>query len=202
MAANGQLPPSDLAPIAQGQLAKANHCAAAWNAMNVEARSLGVELIPTGSKSSYRTYSQQQELYQDYLNGTGALAAVPGTSNHGWGVAVDVATQEMRSMIDRIGKKYGWDKDTSDAPSEWWHLKHLAGVWSGSDPGPTGSGLTEDQVTGVASVVSARGDLHTFVQVEDGSVHYSWQGKGSTGWSGGEPGKSVAGLSPFAPAPK
>lgn len=68
----------------------------------LELRTRGVEIIPTGSKSSYRTYEQQVELYNAYLNGTGNLAAVPGTSNHGWGLAVDVATQQMRSTIDAI----------------------------------------------------------------------------------------------------
>jgi len=73
---NGQLPPEALSPIAQGQLA--NDAAAAWNAMNVKARELGCELLPTGSASSYRTLAQQEALYQNYLNG-GSLAAKPGT---------------------------------------------------------------------------------------------------------------------------
>lgn len=47
MASNGNLPQSDLAPIAAGQLAK--EAAAAWNAMNVDSRKrFGVELRPTG----------------------------------------------------------------------------------------------------------------------------------------------------------
>jgi len=142
MSANGKMKDSELAPIASGQLA--NAAAAAWNAMNVEARKKGGELLPTGSKSSYRTYAQQQELYNDYLNGNGALAAVPGTSNHGWGLAVDVATQQMRSTIDKIGRKYGWAKEWSDAPSEWWHLKYKSGVWSGKDPGPKGDKGEDD----------------------------------------------------------
>ena len=95
MAANGQLPPEALAPIASGQLEKT--AAAAWNAMNVEARANGLQLVPTGSKSSYRTYAQQQELYDLYRSGRGNLAAVPGTSNHGWGLAVDLATTQMRA---------------------------------------------------------------------------------------------------------
>jgi hypothetical protein len=136
MAANGRLPDTDLAPIASGRLRK--DAAAAWNSMNVEARRLGCELLPTGSKSSYRTFEQQQELYALYRSGRGNLAAVPGTSNHGWGVAVDVATREMRAMIDRIGAKYGYRKSTSDAPSEWWHLR-FNGSFTGSDPGPRGT---------------------------------------------------------------
>ena len=140
MASNGQLPSSDLAPIAGGQLTKA--AAAGFNAMNVESRKrYGVELRPTGSMSSYRTYAQQQYLYNLYLSGKGNLAAVPGTSNHGWGVAVDFATPQMRSIVDAIGAKYGWSKSWSDAPSEWWHIRYEAGHYNGPDPGPDGKGL-------------------------------------------------------------
>ena len=200
MADNGQLPDSALAPIAQGRLAKDNYCAASWNAMNVEARSLGLELVPTGSMSSYRTLAQQEQLYQNYLNG-GALAAVPGTSNHGWGLAVDTPDSRYWDMIQRIGAKYGWQKAWSDAPSEPWHVKYRAGVWSGSDPGPSGSGLVEADVFGTASVVSASGAMHVFAEAADGSIYYCWQRAGETSWSGGAPGQSVASLSRFAPAP-
>jgi LAS superfamily LD-carboxypeptidase LdcB len=138
MANNGNLPPSDLAPIKNGQLRK--DAAAAWNAMNAECRANGVELRPTGSKSSYRTYAQQVELWNLYQSGGGNLAARPGTSNHGWGIAVDLASQQMRSMLDRVGDKYGWSKRTSDAPSEWWHIRWREGSWRGADPGPEGRG--------------------------------------------------------------
>lgn len=137
MASNGNLPASDLAPIAGGQLAKS--AAAGFNAMNVESRKrYGVELRPTGSMSSYRTYAQQQYLYDLYLSGRGNLAAIPGTSNHGWGLAVDFATPQMRSIVDSIGAKYGWSKSWSDAPSEWWHIRYASGHYSGPDPGPSG----------------------------------------------------------------
>ncbi len=106
--------------------------------MNAHARRLGVELYPTGSMSSYRTYAQQVYLYNEYRAGRGSLAATPGTSNHGWGLAVDVATMEMRSTIDRIGRVYGWSKEWSDAQSEWWHLKWLVGSWRGVDVGQSG----------------------------------------------------------------
>lgn len=138
MASNGKLPASDLAPIAGGRLAKAP--AAAWNAMNVEARRSGLELRPTGSRSSYRSYVDQQYLWNEYRAGRGNLAAKPGTSNHGMGLAVDVATPQMRAMIDRVGERFGWAKKWSDAPSEWWHLTYRTGVWSGTDPGPNGGG--------------------------------------------------------------
>jgi hypothetical protein len=197
---NGKLPDSALTGITQGRLAIEDSCAASWNTMNITARAHGCELRPTGSMSSYRTYDQQVQLYQNYLDG-GSLAAQPGTSNHGWGLAVDVATQDMRAMIDRIGRQYGWAKEWSDAPSEWWHLKYRAGVWSGSDPGPSGSGLTSADVQDTASVVSASGALHVFAQDHAGGVWYCWQNAGQTAWSGGEPGRQIAALAKLAPPP-
>jgi hypothetical protein len=67
-----------------------------------------------------------------------ANAAVPGTSNHGWGLAVDVPLW-VRRVVDRIGAKFGWCKCWSDAAQEWWHLKWRAGAWErrpdpGTDP--------------------------------------------------------------------
>jgi len=190
---NGKLPASALAPIAQGSLAI--ECAAGWNALNVEARANGLELVPTGSKSSYRSYEQQVELYNAYLNGTGNLAAKPGTSNHGWGTAVDLATPDMRSMVDRIGAKYGWSKSWSDAPSEWWHVCYQAGHYSGPDPGPSGQAVqppTEETVVAIAAVVKQDGRIEVFVQTEGQSndtVWHTWQVAVNGGWAGSDKGK-------------
>ena len=75
--------------------------------------------------SAYRTYDQQAELYQQYLDGAGPPAAPPGTSEHNLGTAVDLATEEMRSVVDVIGGAYGWGKYT--APDEWWHISFVGG---------------------------------------------------------------------------
>lgn len=200
MAANGRLPASALAPIAGGQLERT--AAAAWNAMNVEARRNGLELRPTGSRSSYRNYADQEHFWNLYQSGKGNLAARPGTSNHGWGLAVDVATQGMRSMIDRIGRKYGWAKAWSDAPSEWWHLKYRAGVWSGKDPGPTGSGAPappkpptpepirrEDMIT---AILNHNGRLEIIVEKANGQVWHTWQTSAGGSFVGAEAGKRRA----------
>jgi len=108
--------------------------------MNVESRKrFGVTIVPLGSRSSYRTYFAQQQLYIGCRPG---WCAVPGTSNHGWGLAVDLANRYFRSIIDRIGAKYGWAKRCSDASFEWWHVKYNPGctgaTWRGRDPGPYG----------------------------------------------------------------
>jgi hypothetical protein len=60
-----------------------------------------------------------------------ANAAVPGTSNHGLGLAVDVP-QSTRTIIDQIGEPFGWAKKWSDAPQEPWHIKYRTGSFAGA----------------------------------------------------------------------
>jgi hypothetical protein len=192
VSSNGHLTPSELAPIAGGQLAL--QPAAAWNAMNVEARARGLELLPNGRMSSYRTYGQQVMLWRLYESGQGNLAAVPGSSNHGFGMAVDLATPQMRTMVDRIGRRYGWAKEWSDAPSEWWHIKYQVGIWSGPDPGPYGQPpqAPEDSVA-IQAVVKQNGAIELFVEKSDGSIWHTWQTAPNSGWWGAETGKRTAG---------
>ena len=98
--------------------------AAAWNEMRSAGLSTyGVDIYPAGPVSAYRTYDQQAALYDDFLNGVGAPANPPGTSAHELGTSVDVATPEMRSVVDSLGPAYGWGK--AHAPGEWWHVDYL-----------------------------------------------------------------------------
>ncbi|MFL5859767.1 MAG: LysM peptidoglycan-binding domain-containing protein [Solirubrobacteraceae bacterium] len=121
-------PASGLAPIycPCGTDYLAAPAAAEWNAMRQASISTyGVDIYPAGPLSAYRTYDQQAYLYQQYLNGTGAPANPPGTSPHELGDSVDVATPEMRSIVDSIGSSYAWGK--VHGPSEWWHVDYLGG---------------------------------------------------------------------------
>ena len=113
-------------PSPYGQLPLAPAAADAWNAMRSEALgAYGTDIYPGGPASAYRTYQQQAELYEAYLAGYGAPANPPGTSSHELGTAVDVATPQMRSLVDQIGWKYGWGK--LHAPGEWWHVDYGGG---------------------------------------------------------------------------
>lgn len=130
MPLNGRFQDRDLAPIPGGRLRR--DAARAFNAMNAESvRRYGVTLHPGGPLSSYRTVGQQQYLWGLYRAGRGNLAAYPGSSNHGWGLAIDLATPQMRHIVDEIGAPYGFAKRWSDAPTEWWHLRYREGVWDG-----------------------------------------------------------------------
>lgn len=102
----------------------ASNAAANWNAMRQESLSLyGIDLYPAGSLSAYRSYAQQLYLYNLYLSGQGGLAAVPGTSSHEYGIALDLADPSMRTVVDQIGAQYGWAK--TEAPDEWWHVNYV-----------------------------------------------------------------------------
>jgi len=95
---------------------------------------LNVEIRPAGPVSSYRTFAGQEHFWRLYRSGRGNLAARPGTSNHGWGLAVDLGDGgrgSMRRAVDQVGEKYGWAKKWSDAPGEPWHLRYRPGAWNG-----------------------------------------------------------------------
>lgn len=129
---NGKLPKGSLAPItkaANGQQSYLRKDAArAFMAMNAESeRRFGVTLRTPSARTAYRTYAEQQYFWDLYQSGQGNEAAEPGTSNHGWGLAVDLNTTQMRQIVDQIGKKYGFAKEWSDAPGEWWHIKWREG---------------------------------------------------------------------------
>lgn len=126
MYANGKIPSSALSPIPGGKLE--HNAAAAWNAMRAYiGKAHGVWIRPLGPNSSYRTYESQQYFWNLYQRGDGNVAARPGTSNHGWGKAVDVATQEMAALIRRYGSKFGWSWDEGRRAGEWWHFRYIGG---------------------------------------------------------------------------
>lgn len=129
MATNGNIPASDLGPIAGGgQLV--HPAAAAWNAMAAHIyHETGVKIASNGSLSTYRTYAQQVYMKSVY----GSNAATPGTSNHGWGLAVDT---DDSYYVNKYGAPFGYQKAWSDASWEPWHMKYAAGHYSGKNPGP------------------------------------------------------------------
>lgn len=95
--------------------------AASWEAMRQEAlASYGVDLMPAGTLSAYRSPEQQSYLYDLFVSGAGAPADPPGSSSHERGVAVDVADEAMAGVIDEIGADYGF---VATIPGEWWHFE-------------------------------------------------------------------------------
>lgn len=128
---NGQFPASALRSIGNG-LYLAQAAALAWLALNAAShRRYGVGIR---ARTAYRNLALQWYFWRLYISGRGNLAAYPGTSNHGWGIAVDLYSTGDRSRLNAIGAPFGWSKAWSDAPGEWWHIRYRSGIWSGKIP--------------------------------------------------------------------
>jgi GH25 family lysozyme M1 (1,4-beta-N-acetylmuramidase) len=132
---NGQLPESALSPAATGvHCAKplgqfSNEAAAAYNTAALAA---GKRLPTNGCSSAYRPLSIQQEFWTLYITGRGNLAAVPGTSNHGWGTAGDESVW-VQGYLKLHGHRFCWRK--IEAFSESWHYNYIPGCWHRPNPG-------------------------------------------------------------------
>lgn len=132
MALNGKLADADLEDIPGGRLRK--DAAEAWLAMRAYiGKTKGVWICPTSTRTAYRPYADQEYFWNLYQRGRGALAARPGTSNHGWGIAVDLPSPAMQAAVQACGHEFGWGirggKLSSDAPSEAWHCTFHPGAY-------------------------------------------------------------------------
>lgn len=154
---NGAIDPSLLTPLhARGSL---HHLAArAWRALVAEADRNG---LPLTFVSMYRTYDQQATLFKSryttspiagrprkwwknqwWYHRSGAVVAVPGTSNHGIGLAIDAAfdknpgngldPSDAASIASH--PKFGWFRDnigrfgfSFEVQSEPWHIRYVTG---------------------------------------------------------------------------
>jgi len=153
--ANGNLKPSLLRDI-KAPNGKLHHLAAtAWNALQLAAYFDGVELKHVGA---YRPLSEQIALFNNryeaqktgrvpevtrvyngktwYLKKGMAPAGTPSTSNHGWGLAIDVASASGPRLEWLIGDgfmtsnalKFGFSWEVkSGANAEAWHIRYVCG---------------------------------------------------------------------------
>lgn len=131
---NGQLPRSSLRPV--GGVWLAPDAADAFQRMQTAAARDGAVLAVT---DGYRSYERQVELKQR----KGWLAARPGTSQHGWGVAVDFDTRVTDfAWLRRHAGTYGWIHPAWARPGgskpELWHWEYVGG--RGPEPATDGSG--------------------------------------------------------------
>jgi TP901 family phage tail tape measure protein len=71
-------------------------------------------------QSGWRSYEEQAALYAAYLNGTGNLAAPPGSSNHESGRAADITpgSEVFGGLAGRFGMGF-------TVPGESWHIELL-----------------------------------------------------------------------------
>lgn len=114
---NGRVPEAHLVPLRQAGQRLAAPAAAAFTEMEAAARASGIPLRVT---DSYRSYEQQVDVAQRKgLYSEGGLAARPGSSQHGWGLAVDLdLDQRAQDWMRANGPRFGF---VEDVPREPWH---------------------------------------------------------------------------------
>lgn len=128
---NGQLPVHALCQLwgAPGQALRSD-AAAAFNRMSQAYD--GVFGTPLCVTASYRTYQRQVELYATMPSG---YAAVPGTSNHGWALAVDLCggiqvdgSPQHAWLLDHAAAydwfHPAWAMPGGPGPHEPWHWEY------------------------------------------------------------------------------
>ena len=160
--------------------------ASAWTAMVEKAKAEGVELKPTSSGDTYRTYESQKSGFLTryqlepvvgtstktfegktwYLKKGMAMLATPGKSQHNLGLAVDVSSasepKRLNWLIANV-KEFGFSWEV--VPSEPWHLRYVSG-----DNAPASvkawmeaNGVTAPAIEAPVAAAAARGE-HTSLQ--------------------------------------
>jgi LAS superfamily LD-carboxypeptidase LdcB len=146
-AKNGELADELLAPVKPYGRLYAKTAAIAWAEMRNEARKSEITLRPTSTVDTYRPLSVQRAVFlqrysEKYIpgarvrrwNGTDyyqrpgvAMAAVPGTSNHGWGLACDIWNVGQNGRLEWLldnAKRFGFSWEVQSEP---WHIRYVLG---------------------------------------------------------------------------
>jgi LAS superfamily LD-carboxypeptidase LdcB len=114
---NGHIPASALEPV--GNTSHKLWAPAAENLTRMiqDAKKDGVTI---GINETYRPYSEQVDLAKRKgLYSQGGLAAKPGTSEHGWGMATDLElNSSAQSWMKQHASDYGF---VNNVPRESWH---------------------------------------------------------------------------------
>ncbi|MEJ5913061.1 M15 family metallopeptidase [Pseudokineococcus sp. 1T1Z-3] len=117
---NGKIPLDRLAPI--GGAGSGDRlwapAAAAFDQMQAAARADGVTF---SVNDSYRSYDEQVSMAaRKGLRSQGGLAATPGTSGHGWGLAVDLQLDgRAQAWMRENAGQHGFKATVSGEPWHW-----------------------------------------------------------------------------------
>lgn len=155
---NGKIP-SWLMKSLRGTKGRLHHQAAtAFNCLQMEAYFAGIDLQSTSVADTYRAFDLQKKAFHDryatlptgrkpevtrkyegktyYLKPGKAPSATPGTSNHGWGLAIDIANASGVRLAWMLGPnplaspvlKYGFSWEVESGPNaEAWHIRYVCG---------------------------------------------------------------------------
>lgn len=92
------------------------HIAKQFDTMVAAAKKDGVNITIT---SGFRSRAEQEKLYAAYKNGTGNLAAKPGTSNHESGDALDLGPPSAYAWLKQNAGQFGFKNKIASEPWHW-----------------------------------------------------------------------------------
>lgn len=156
---SGFLGPDDLQEVETNHFMNPK-AATAYALMVQAAKDAGVSW---GVTDSYRDYGQQVDVYNrkgDYSQG--GWAAKPGTSQHGWGNALDLNNQKGSGLgynsaqfkwLNDNASKYGF----SNIPREPWHWQFDNKTWGKYNQGAPWLGVTSTQASAAQKAANIEG---------------------------------------------
>ncbi len=163
--------------------------------------------------SGYRSVAHQQQLYNRYLAGNGPVAARPGSSQHNFGLAADLAPGNARDTHGALARQFGL---AFTVPSESWHVEP-AGGRSGKSSGGFGLSLpswvknpltwAKDKVAGLTKSFLGNKDKYgiaghvlpaAFTAMKDAVGKRVKSAASAFGLGGGASGMDLTGIQNFA----
>lgn len=172
--ANGLIPLSAMSQLSTGGYLLAN-AAAAFETWRVQARTAGFDMRPTSNSDAFRSLAVQEAIFfarysrTDYGRRTNgavktyrgvvyylkpgfAVAATPGSSNHGKGLAVDIRNAgpfggAYHNWMSRTGPALGFTNVEGRSINEPWHWVH-SGAFMVSNPIGGGGSVSTPTIPG------------------------------------------------------
>jgi len=119
---NGEVPRTELIDVAGTGHRLWAPAGKAFEQLLTDAAEDGVSI---GITDSYRSYAAQVDVAERKgLYSQGGLAATPGTSPHGWGIALDLdLNSQAQAWMRANAGRYGFVEDTPREPWHWVYRK-------------------------------------------------------------------------------
>lgn len=177
--ANGLIPLSAMRQLSTGGYLLAN-AAAAFETWRVQAAAAGFDMRPTSNSDAFRSLAVQEILFfaryslvdygrrtngavktyrgvTYYLKPGFAVAATPGSSNHGKGLAVDIKNSggfggAYHNWMSRTGPALGFNNVEGRSINEPWHWVH-SGAFTVSNPVTNGGSVAKPKTPGAPAPI-------------------------------------------------
>ncbi len=179
---NGRIPTSELEYVGIGVRSGQPQylhptVAKAWRNLQAAFRAQGVNLLIT---EGYRTIALQQAYWdRKQADPRAPAAARPGTSNHGWATAVDMANYLAvpATTRRRLIREAGFSTTTGDRVAEPWHIEYIGSLqWAGTPGTPINPGTEDDMFSDQdRALLNSSRPIRELIRTPDGTVWYCYE---------------------------